>query len=132
MRTKVRRHLGKVVAGAAIAVAATAAMVAITLPGDAVAGNGKTGADGRAAAAGETGEQGIGTGSAGAVRPGVVEEPAAEGEKGIGSDPLTDDEMERAERIATSGQASARARNVEGERGPQLISASTSEVQEGA
>ncbi len=33
MRRTVRRHLGKVVAGAAVAVAGTAVMVGITLPG---------------------------------------------------------------------------------------------------
>ncbi|MGV9574431.1 Tat pathway signal sequence domain protein, partial [Streptomyces nigra] len=38
MREIVRRHLGKVVAGTAIAVAGTAVMVGITLPGTAGAG----------------------------------------------------------------------------------------------
>ncbi|MER5578871.1 Tat pathway signal sequence domain protein, partial [Streptomyces massasporeus] len=35
MRKTVHRHLGKVVAGTAIAVAGTAVMVAVTLPGTA-------------------------------------------------------------------------------------------------
>ncbi|MEU7051433.1 hypothetical protein AB0A67_24215, partial [Streptomyces eurythermus] len=38
MREKVRRHLGKVLTGAALAAAGTAAMVAVTLPGTAGAG----------------------------------------------------------------------------------------------
>lgn len=35
MRNMMRRHLGKVVAGAAVALAGTAALAAVTLPGDA-------------------------------------------------------------------------------------------------
>ncbi|PTN00180.1 MULTISPECIES: Tat pathway signal sequence domain protein [unclassified Streptomyces] len=113
MRNIVHRHLGKVVAGAAVAVAGTAVMVAITLPGTAGAdesGGGK-GAAGTAAAAGQDG----------AVRPGVVQQAPAEGDKGKGSDPLTDDEIKRAEQLAATGQLRNSAQNVQGERGPQRL-----------
>ncbi|WP_330347984.1 Tat pathway signal sequence domain protein [Streptomyces sp. NBC_00582] len=115
MRTTVRRHLGKVVAGTAIAVASTAVMIGITLPGTAGAddkgGSGTGQSAGRAAAAGE----------GGSVPAGVVEAAPDEGEKGKGSDPLTDDEMKRAEQLALSRQAFNAAQNVEGERGPQRL-----------
>ena len=113
MRKIVHRHLGKVVAGAAVAVAGTAVMVAITLPGTA-------GAD-------ESGGSGAGTGAArqagqdGAVQPGVVQQAPAEGDKGRGSDPLTDDEIERAGRIAANRQRRESAPNVAGDRGPQRL-----------
>ena len=87
MHTIVRRHLGKVVAGAAVAVAGTAVMVAITLPGTAGADEPQSGSAGAARQAGADG----------AVRPGVVEQAPAQGDQGKGSDPLTDDEIERAE-----------------------------------
>lgn len=113
MRNIVHRHLGKVVAGAAVAVAGTAVMVGITLPGTA-------GAD-------ESGGSGAGTRSAqltgqdGAVRPGVVQQAPAEGDRGKGSDPLTDDEIKRAEQIAANRQLLNSAQNVKGDRGPQRL-----------
>jgi len=112
VRKIVHRHLGKVVAGAAIAVAGTAVMVGITLPGTA-------GAD-------ETGGTGAGTqaqqaGQAGAARPGVVESAPADGDKGKGTDPLTDDETKRAEQIAATRQLLTSAENVDGKRGPQRL-----------
>ena len=113
MRKIVHRHLGKVVAGAAVAVAGTAVMVAITLPGTAGAdesGGGK-GAAGAAAPAGQDG----------AVRPGVVQQAPADGDKGRGSDPLTDDEIKRAEQLAANRQLLGSAENVKGERGPQRL-----------
>lgn len=78
MRRTVHRHLGKVVAGAAIAVAGTAVMIGITLPGSAGAddtGGGKGG--------GGTAEQLAAQGQApdGAVRPGVVEQAPAQGRR---------------------------------------------------
>ncbi|MFF5188315.1 Tat pathway signal sequence domain protein [Streptomyces sp. NPDC000345] len=115
MRTTVRRHLGKVVAGTAIAVAATAVMIGITLPGTAGADDTAGGKAGRTAGQAAAGDQG------GVVRPGVVEQAPDEGEKGKGSDPLTDDEMKRAERLALSRQQLSAGENVEGERGPQRL-----------
>ncbi|MFF3942229.1 Tat pathway signal sequence domain protein [Streptomyces phaeofaciens] len=115
MRTTVRRHLGKVVAGTALAVAATAVMVGITLPGTAGAddtGGSKAGQTTGQAAAGDQG---------GAVQPGVVEQAPAEGDKGTGSDPLTDDELKRVERIALSRQLFNASQDVEGDRGPQRL-----------
>ncbi|WP_128374752.1 Tat pathway signal sequence domain protein [Streptomyces cavernae] len=119
MRAIVHRHLGKVVAGAAIAVAGTAVMVGITLPGSAGADE-PAGRGGGAAArqAGQAPEQG-----AGAVRPGVVEDAPAEGGEGEGRDPLTSDEIARAQRIALDQQLLRTSENVEGERGPQRITA---------
>ncbi|MFI6658004.1 Tat pathway signal sequence domain protein [Streptomyces sp. NPDC050523] len=113
MRNIVHRHLGKVVAGAAVAVAGTAVMVGITLPGTA-------GAD-------ESGGSGAGTQSAqqagqdGAVRPGVVQQAPADGDRGKGSDPLTGDEIKRAEQIAANPQLLHSAQNVAGDRGPQRL-----------
>ncbi|MFD5264635.1 Tat pathway signal sequence domain protein [Streptomyces sp. NPDC058335] len=119
MRTTVRRHLGKVVAGAAVAVAATAAMIAITLPGTAGA-EGTGGGSGERTAAGQQGGTGQQGGSA-AVAPGVVEQAPAEGERGTGRDPLTDDEIARVERVALSRQLFDAGQDVDGDRGPQLL-----------
>ncbi|AWT46102.1 MULTISPECIES: Tat pathway signal sequence domain protein [Streptomyces] len=123
MRTIVHRHLGKVVAGAAVAVVGTAAMVAITLPG--TAGADETGGSARAeqrAAGG--GAQGAASGPGGpgaAVAPGVVEQAPAEGKKGTGRDPLTDDEIARVESLAVDRRMAAAAEDVEGDRGPQRL-----------
>jgi hypothetical protein len=130
VRTTVRRHLGKVVAGTAIAVAATAAMIAVTLPGTAGA-EGSGGSTGQAAgqAAGQQGAgQGAGQqGGSAAVEPGVVEEAPAEGAKGEGSDPLTDDEIARVERIALNRQLFNASEDVDGDRGPQRLSVDLAE-----
>ncbi|MFF3327668.1 Tat pathway signal sequence domain protein [Streptomyces sp. NPDC002889] len=126
MRQTVRRHLGKLVAGAAIAVTATAAMVAITLPGPAGAddsgsrnGSQEQGRGGQAAADGR--------GSADAPRPGVIADAPAEGERGVGRDPLTDDELERAEQLALSPAARAEGRSVTGDRGPHHLTTNLAE-----
>ncbi|MFD8236369.1 Tat pathway signal sequence domain protein [Streptomyces sp. NPDC059696] len=118
MRNIVHRHLGKMVAGTAIAVAGTAVMVAVTLPGTAGADDSGTPA-GRTAAQ-EAGAAGAGAGGR-AVAPGVVEAAPAEGQKGEGSDPLTDDELERAGKIALSRQLFRGSESVDGERGPQRL-----------
>ena len=115
MRKIVHRHLGKVVAGAAIAVAGTAVMVGITLPG--TAGADDTGGNN----GGQTAEQTAPGQGADAVPPGVVEEAPSEGDKGTGDDPLTDDEMERAAKLAASPQLRNGGENVEGDRGPQRV-----------
>lgn len=119
MRELVRRHLGKVVAGAAVAVAATAVMVGITLPG--TAGAGESQGQDRSGAAGAAEQDAI-------PKEAVVEAAPEEGDNGIGSDPLTDDEMKRAEKLAMGGDVRMSARDVEGDRGPQLISSNLSEV----
>ncbi|MFF8394029.1 Tat pathway signal sequence domain protein [Streptomyces sp. NPDC016172] len=121
MRNIVHRHLGKVVAGTAIAVAGTAVMIGITLPGTA-------GADDTGTRAGQSvpqetgGPAGGGPASGGrAVAPGVVEEAPAEGQKGEGRDPLTDDELKRVEKIALSRQLFQSSESVDGDRGPQPL-----------
>ncbi|WP_371663302.1 Tat pathway signal sequence domain protein [Streptomyces sp. NBC_00280] len=120
MRKIVRRHLGKVVAGTGIAVAGTAVMVAVTLPGSAGADeSGGTGTAGSTASTG--GGSGQSAQEQAVVQPGVVEQAPAEGEKGKGRDPLTDDEMARVERIVLNRQLLNSSENVEGERGPQRI-----------
>ncbi|MGW1892895.1 Tat pathway signal sequence domain protein [Streptomyces sp. NPDC002004] len=117
MRALAGRHLGKVVAGAAVAAAGAALMVAITLPGSGGPGdsNGK-----RTAAAGAAQRD--------AVAPdGRVEAAPHEGASGVGSDPLTDDEIARAERIAVDRGLRAAARDAEGDRGPQHLSTNLAE-----
>jgi hypothetical protein len=114
VRRTVHRHLGKVVAGAAIAVAGTAVMVAITLPG--TAGADESGGTGKAAGSASNRRR-TGQGAA----PGVVQQAPAEGEKGKGRDPLTDDEMKRVERIAVNQQLLNSSENVDGKRGPQRL-----------
>ncbi|MFI7409445.1 Tat pathway signal sequence domain protein [Streptomyces sp. NPDC049627] len=115
MRKIVHRHLGKVVAGAAIAVAGTAVMVGITLPGTAGADD-TGGTDG-----GQSAQQAAQGQGSGAVPPGVVEQAPSEGDKGTGNDPLTDDEMERAAGLAASPQLRSAGEDVEGDRGPQRV-----------
>ena len=124
MRTIVHRHLGKVVAGAAIAVAGTAVMVGITLPGSAGAddSSGGQGAGQTSQQAGQNQNQGQG-----AVQPGVVEDVPAEGDKGKGRDPLTGDETERVQKIALDQQLFRTSENVEGDKGPQRITVDLAE-----
>ncbi|OIJ63058.1 Tat pathway signal sequence domain protein [Streptomyces mangrovisoli] len=126
MRETVRRHLGKVVAGTAVAVAGTAAMVAITLPG--TAGAQTSGGTGGAAArqAGDQAAVGLD-----APAPGVVERAPAQGEQGQGLDPLTDDEIGRAERAALNRQLFDSSENVRGARGPQRLGVELSEPDTG-
>ncbi|MET7700521.1 MULTISPECIES: Tat pathway signal sequence domain protein [unclassified Streptomyces] len=128
MRKIVHRHLGKVVAGAAIAVAGTAVMVGITLPGS--AGADDSGGAGRAGSAQQAG-QGQGQGQdQSAVQPGVVEAAPAEGAKGKGRDPLTDDELKRVEQIALNRSSFGASKNVEGDRGPQRLGIDLAEPDE--
>jgi hypothetical protein len=123
VRTIVHRHLGKVVAGAAIAVAGTAVMVGVTLPGSAGADDaGGRGAGQQAQQAGRSQAQGQG-----AVQPGVVEQAPARGDEGKGRDPLTDDETERVEDLAMDRQLLRSAEDVEGDKGPQRITVDLAE-----
>ncbi|MGR8007451.1 Tat pathway signal sequence domain protein [Streptomyces hypolithicus] len=135
-----RRHLGKMLAGAAIAVTGTAVMIGVTLPGPAGADDAR-GAGADTAAGTATGEPGEERGqeaqgardAAGAVgrapEPAVVEEAPAEGEQGIGRDPLTDSELERVEKLAMKPSQFAAGRDVEGDRGPQHLATNLSEPQ---
>ncbi|MGW8362432.1 Tat pathway signal sequence domain protein [Streptomyces wedmorensis] len=138
-----RRHLGKVVAGAAMAVTGTAVAVAITLPAPAGAedtpgarGTVAAGAD-AAGAAGVSGGGTAGQGEAGtqaagsAPAPATVAPPPVEGAEGVGSDPLTDDELARAERLALTPPAAAAQENVEGGRGPQHLATELADPQPG-
>ncbi|MFJ4471814.1 Tat pathway signal sequence domain protein [Streptomyces sp. NPDC089424] len=118
MRNTVHRHLGKVVAAAALALAGTAVMVGITLPGTAGAEDTAGGtADARGA---RQTSQGAADGRE-AVPPGVVEQAPAQGEKGTGRDPLTEDETKRVERLALSRQLIGSGEGVDGGRGPQRL-----------
>ncbi|MER7897076.1 Tat pathway signal sequence domain protein [Streptomyces sp. NPDC096046] len=126
MRKIVHRHLGKVVAGTAIAVAGTAVMIGITLPG--TAGADDTGTRAGQSVPRETGDPAGGgpadggpAGGGRAVAPGVVEEAPAEGQRGEGRDPLTDDELKRVEKIALSRQLFQSSESVDGDRGPQRL-----------
>ncbi|MFJ8955651.1 Tat pathway signal sequence domain protein [Streptomyces sp. NPDC102340] len=116
MRTAVRRHLGKLMAVVALAVAGGAVAVGVALPDD----------DGSDLARAGTAQQD-------AVAPeGTVEPAPAQGAKGVGRDPLTDAETERAEKLATAGNALRMdARDVEGDRGPQHLSTNLTEVDPG-
>lgn len=127
MRDTVRRHLGKVVAGTGIAVASTAVMIGITLPGSAGADETDAGRAGSQSTQQPGQQQGQGQDQGAAVAPGVVEQVPAEGEKGKGSDPLTDDEIERVEQIAVNRQLFNASENVEGERGPQRLTVDLAE-----
>ncbi|MEU7390700.1 Tat pathway signal sequence domain protein [Streptomyces tanashiensis] len=141
-----RRHLGKVVAGAAMAVTGTAVAVAISLPGSAGAddtpgGRGAVTAGspaGSSAGAGTTGGPGVpGQGESGtqaqgpAPQPATVVPPAAEGKKGVGSDPLTDDELARAESLALTPPAASAQQDVTGGRGPQRLGTRLADPQPG-
>ncbi|MFB7861744.1 Tat pathway signal sequence domain protein [Streptomyces sp. NPDC056069] len=123
----VRRHLGKVVAGTAMAVTGTAVAVAVALPGSA-------GADEVPRGAAAT--DGTAPGAPGAPRtegpepgPATLASAPPEGAKGIGTDPLTDDELKRAEALALTPPGAALGtppaggwgRNAEGGRGPQRL-----------
>ncbi|SDL78007.1 Tat pathway signal sequence domain protein [Streptomyces wuyuanensis] len=119
MRTLMRRHLGKLVAGTAIAVTCTAAMVAATLPDTAGV---RTGRGAPAAAA----ERPAGEPGGGPPGPRVVAPAPVEGERGTGRDPLTDGELERARRLAAA-PAARTAENAAGAPGPQHLTADLAE-----
>ncbi|GHE01363.1 hypothetical protein GCM10010339_20270 [Streptomyces alanosinicus] len=118
MRETVHRHLGKSVAVAAVG---TAAMAAVTRPGTAGA---KT-----PPGAGSGGTQ-AGQGPDG-VRPAVVERAPAEGARGTGRDPLTDDGIRRAEKIALNRQPPNTGESADGGRGPQRLSVDLAEPEAG-
>ncbi|MFH8422503.1 Tat pathway signal sequence domain protein [Streptomyces sp. NPDC018038] len=118
-----------------MAVTGTAVAVAVGLPGVSV-GQGAPGPAGTTARGGAADAGGAGAGAAGgaaaaeagaggqargAVPPATVAPAAAEGEKGVGSDPLTDDELARAEALALTPPGASALRDVEGGRGPQHL-----------
>ncbi|MFE9254347.1 Tat pathway signal sequence domain protein [Streptomyces sp. NPDC006879] len=120
MYITVRRHLGKMLAGAAIAVTGTAFMVGVTLPGAAGADDGGSG--GSAA--------GVASRGAAAVpiaQPGVAEPPPVERENGSGRDPLTEAERDKVRRLAL-GPDATEGRNAVGGRGPQWITSNLAEL----
>ncbi|MEV5596581.1 Tat pathway signal sequence domain protein [Streptomyces sp. NPDC052496] len=115
------RHLGKLVAGVTVALAGTAALAAVTLPGDAGAAGGGSRA---AAAAGPEAE----SGQAQQVRPGSVERAPAEGRAGVGRDPLTDAEIARAQELAAPRTFRGATENVRGGAGPERLSTDLAEL----
>jgi hypothetical protein len=124
VRTIMHRHLGKVVAGAAVAVTATAVMVGVTLPSDA-SGQEKGAAAGRdGGPQSSTAEQG---GSA-RQQPAVVESAPEQGKTGTGRDPLTDDETKRAEQLAVNRSLRDSGENVTGGKGPQRLATDLAEL----
>ncbi|MFJ2058996.1 Tat pathway signal sequence domain protein [Streptomyces sp. NPDC087908] len=116
-----------------MAVTGTAVAVAVGMPGvsagqdtprpaGAAAPGGAADLGGAGAADG-AGAAGTGAGgqAQGAVPPATVAPAAAEGKKGVGSDPLTDDELARAEALALTPPGASAQRDVEGGRGPQHL-----------
>ena len=116
MRQLMHRHLGKLVAGAAIALTGTAAMAALTLPADAGAADRAADPSASAAAAGRAAAR-----EEGEPAPGVVEGARAQGERGRGRDPLTDDELRRARELALPRTLRADAEDVTGKPGPEHL-----------
>jgi hypothetical protein len=112
-------------AGAAVAAVGTAAMVAITLPGTAGAdeSGGTKGGGTRAVQQSGQGRD--------ALPPGVVEQAPAEGTKGTGRDPLTDDEVRRVEKLALNRQLLNTGEDVDGDRGPQRLGVDLAEPEAG-
>ncbi|QKV92012.1 Tat pathway signal sequence domain protein [Streptomyces sp. NA02950] len=116
----IHRHLGKVVAGAAVAVTAAAVMIGVTLPSSASGDEGPGGGGPQGSAA----EQGQAS-----PRPGVVESAPERGKKGTGRDPLTDDEMKRAQSLALSRGFRAESEDVKGKKGPEHLSTDLAELE---
>ncbi|MFF0434480.1 Tat pathway signal sequence domain protein [Streptomyces sp. NPDC004327] len=110
-----------------MAVTGTAVAVAVTLPGSAGADEAPRAGAG---APGSTvsGAQGETQGDGQAPGPAALASAPPEGEKGVGTDPLTADELKRAEALAMTPPASppgvppaTAQRNAEGGRGPQRL-----------
>ncbi|MER7762323.1 Tat pathway signal sequence domain protein [Streptomyces sp. NPDC097619] len=132
MPITVRRHMGKLLAGAAIAVTGTAVMIGVTLPGQAGAAGDGTAARG-VAAGGTTGTAGDGSADAAGqgVQPGLkparIEAAPAERAKGFGRDPLTDAELARVRALA-AGPAAKSAVDSRGGQGPQWLTTDLAEL----
>ncbi|MEU4894544.1 Tat pathway signal sequence domain protein [Streptomyces sp. NPDC044780] len=119
MGTLIHRHLGKVMAGAAVAVTATAIMIGVTLPGSA-SGEESPGGGPQGSAA----EQG----QAARQLPGVVESAPEQQKTGTGRDPLTDDEIKRAQTLAVSRDFRMSSEDVKGSQGPERLSTDLAEL----
>ncbi|MFJ5553442.1 Tat pathway signal sequence domain protein [Streptomyces sp. NPDC093225] len=133
MPITVRRHVGKLVAGAAIAITGTAVAVGVTLPGAAGAANGSGTADGApagAARAADQGGRGAQDGLRPGSRPGTVEAAPVEGQKGTGRDPLTGAELARVRQIALAASAgkARQAQDASGSAGPQWLATDLAET----
>ncbi|KNE82085.1 Tat pathway signal sequence domain protein [Streptomyces fradiae] len=114
------RRVGKLLAGAAIAVSGTAIAVAVTLPGSAGASDGaETSVGAEERPGGENGDRAADT--AARQPAGVVEEEPPVGERGVGRDGLTADELRRVERLALTPGLRSGSEDVEGDRGPEML-----------
>ncbi|MFJ9469505.1 Tat pathway signal sequence domain protein [Streptomyces caniferus] len=120
MRHLMHRHLGKVLAGAALALTGTAVMTAITLPAGAGAAEGTSGRS-------RTGVAAPGR-DPGPPPPGVVEAARPQGERGRGRDPLTDDELRRAQDLALPPARRGAAADVTGRPGPERLTTDLAEL----
>lgn len=111
-----RRRIGvaRALWGGAIAVACTAAMIAITVPLQASAGDKGAGSVSAAPSSSAAAQQG-------APPPGKVEQLPPAGKKGVGRDPLTPDEITRARAIAVDEEFGAEAKDVLGKAGPEYL-----------
>ncbi|MFI0777018.1 Tat pathway signal sequence domain protein [Streptomyces sp. NPDC021212] len=114
-----QRHLGRVLAGAAVAATATAVMIGVTLP-DSASGKEGTGGGPQSSAA----EQG----QAGRQLPGVVEAAPVQGKTGKGRDPLTDAELKRAQTLALGRAFRDSSEDVKGDKGPEQLSTDLAEL----
>ncbi|MFI0820687.1 Tat pathway signal sequence domain protein [Streptomyces sp. NPDC021098] len=119
MRTVNHRHLGRVLAGAAVAATATAVMIGVTLPDHA---SGKEGSGG--GPQGSAAEQG----QAARQLPGVVEAAPVQGKTGKGRDPLTDAELKRAQSLALDRGFRNSSEDVTGGKGPERLSTDLAEL----
>ncbi|GGY75000.1 Tat pathway signal sequence domain protein [Streptomyces omiyaensis] len=112
-----------------MAVTGTAVAVAVSLPGAAGADDAPAGraagtpgaargaADAPQGAGGAPDAEGTGGRGAAALAPATVAPAAAEGEKGTGTDPLTDAELDRARSLALGPADAAARQDVDGDRG---------------
>ncbi|MBQ0985769.1 Tat pathway signal sequence domain protein [Streptomyces sp. F63] len=127
MGTLMHRPVGKLLAGAAIAVSGTAIAVAVTLPGSAGASDGeRTAAGAEERPGGESGDRAGDT--AGRQPAGVAGEEAPAGARGVGRDGLTPDELKRVERLAVTPGLRSGSEDVEGGRGPEILSTDLAEL----
>ncbi|MFG2532868.1 Tat pathway signal sequence domain protein [Streptomyces sp. NPDC048516] len=122
MRHLMHRHLGKVLAGTALALTGTAVMAAITLPAGADAADGASGRS-RPGAAGPS----VPGHDPGPPPPGVVEAAGPQGERGRGRDPLTGDELRRARDLALPRTRRGVAADVTGRPGPEALTTDLAE-----
>ncbi|MGW2919284.1 Tat pathway signal sequence domain protein [Streptomyces angustmyceticus] len=120
-----RRHLGKVLVGTALALTGTALMAAVTLP----VGAGAADATVTGARTGESGASGPSAPGPdpGPPPPGVVEAAGPQGARGRGRDPLTDDELRRARELALPRARRGAAADVTGRPGPEPLTTDLAE-----